>query len=438
MRERIGNLWLACAAGALGALAAWPGWQQWVELCGVHIPTSDVLTDYGAGLAWAAALLLLLLALPLAPVDKRLLAVGWIVKCFVALVFMLPYEEHYFGLDCWSYFRLAHNEGAYLAREALRGGSDTIIGLTGLLIRLGPDSYHATKLTFAMLGLVAVFLFYRAAVRLIGRDRPLAFAALLLYPSVLFWSSILGKDPVVLLGIAIYAWGVVHMAVRRSSRYVVAVLCGIALASAIRIWLGPILLAPCLLVIVSRVRGLAWRVVALGILLAGIILLGAATLERFALSEASDVLEATRTVTDGWQSANSALDRQWEWNSLQDVLYFLPFGLFDTFFRPLPGDVRNVFGWLAGFENLGLLLASAWAALRFRFSMLREAVFLWGVLLLLSWGSAYSFITYRDLGTAVRFKLQVLPVMLGLIGFLLRAPARARPGAVRRPLAEAA
>jgi hypothetical protein len=40
----------------------------------------------------------------------------------------------------------------------------------------------------------------------------------------------------------------------------------------------------------------------------------------------------------------------------------------------------------------------------------------------MTWGLFYSVVAYKDLGTAVRFKLQILPIMLGLIVFLLRRP----------------
>ena len=54
----------------------------------------------------------------------------------------------------------------------------------------------------------------------------------------------------------------------------------------------------------------------------------------------------------------------------------------------------------------------------------RHHLFLWGLnLLLLTWGLAYSVLSYKDLGSAVRYKLQIMPVLLGMIGFLLRRPA---------------
>ena len=405
---------LALTMGITSAAA-----QTFVETSGVNIPTNDVFTDYVWGVAWAVILFLSIFAWPVSWAHKKMLAAAWLVKCFTALVLMLPYEERYYGLDCWYYFRSAHADAEQILESLLRGGADVIVAIAALQLKVGPDSYHAMKLTFAMIGLVGVFLFYRAAEQLLGKYAPVAFWILLLYPSILFWSSIFGKDPPVLAAIGLHVWGLANLAAHRKPKYLLAVVGGILAVSTIRIWMGPILILPCLLLIVSRIKSMGWRLVSLATIALALTTLGSATMDRLSLNNASDLVEATRAVTDGWDNANSSLQRNVELNSSLDLLLFAPQGLFDTFFRPLPGDVDNVFGWMAGFENTGLLLLSMWAAFRFRPVYLRNPVFFWSIALLLTWGLAYSIITHKDLGTAVRFKLQILPILLGTVGYLL-------------------
>src|SRR5690606_13435527 len=77
-----------------------------------------------------------------------------------------------------------------------------------------------------------------------------------------FWSSILGKDPVVLLGIALYAYGVLASA-RRGRWMLVPMAAGLALLAYIRIWLIPILLLAALPLLFSSRWGLGRRLVAL-------------------------------------------------------------------------------------------------------------------------------------------------------------------------------
>lgn len=416
-----------CLAAALCGLAiillvCASGVQRFVELAGVNIPAGDVLTDYTAGILWACLLGVSILIWPVSWRDKRMLVAAWIIKSLVCLVVMLPYEQSYSGLDCWYYFQRAHADMSVLAAGLLDGGANLVIAVGGVHLKLGPDSYHAMKLTFSMIGFVAVYLFYRSAQILIARQASIVFWGLTLYPTILFWSSILGKDPIILLGIAIHIWGLVNVAVRRKHSYLWAVLAGIVVASSVRIWMGPILLGPALLMLGVRIRHSGWRLAAItvmGLSLAGLCY---ATFDRLEFAQAADILDATRSISNGWDRANSSLKLDAELNSTADLLLFVPQGMFIAYFRPLPGDVPHVFGLLAGCENLILLLLSVWALFRLRRRDFRESFFIWGLTLLLFWGLAYSVIAYKDLGTAARFKLQIIPVMLSMIWFLIARP----------------
>lgn len=423
--ERVNSratLWVASAA-LVSTVAAYAisnaALQAFIENSGVNIPTGDVVGDYAWGLIWACLLLLSIFVWPVKPEHKKMLAAAWLVKCFVTLVVMLPYEQRYYGADCWTYFQLAHRGLDDFLARALSGGSELIVVLGALYLKIGPDSYHAMKVSFSLIGLLGVYGFYRAVEILLGRRSLWAFWVLMLYPSVLFWSSILGKDPIVLAAIALHVWGLIGIARRGGHIHLAAILSGIALASAVRIWMGPILILPCLLVLWVRVRHIGWRVVAIGTIAAALTVVGPATIDRLQLDKASDFLGATRSMTSGWDRANSALRFDAEINSFGDLLLFTPQSMFAAYFRPLPGDVANAFGWLAGFENLGLLGVCLWSVLRLKLVYFSNHLFLWAVALLLTWGLAYSLVAYKDLGTAVRFKLQILPVLLGLIGFLI-------------------
>jgi len=60
-----------------------------------------------------------------------------------------------------------------------------------------------------MVGFIAMYIFYRTAVIFLHHEDKRLFYTLALFPSIVFFSSILGKDPIVLLGIALYVYGVV-------------------------------------------------------------------------------------------------------------------------------------------------------------------------------------------------------------------------------------
>jgi len=417
--------WLAPALGALAGLAV-PGFLALVVLLGKNIPQPAMGADYLAGLLWAAALGLSILLWPVPARDRRALLVLWGAKCFVTLAFMLFYEYTY-GLDSYLYFEESTRpvRPSAAVNPALGGGGTELIAvLSWYHNRLLPDSYHALKVSFSMLGLVAVYLFYRAA----GLVRPFRTPRLLyfvgLFPSVLFWSSVLGKDPLVLLGISLYALGAVGLLQRRRLGYAVPLVAGIFIAAAVRTWLGLILLVPLVWLGTSEVRGVFRKAGFLLVVTLAMVVAVDRFKERLAIRAWQDVYNVTETLAEGWEGG-SATQVEVEFNSIGSMLAYLPTGSFRALFRPLPGEVMNPFGILAGIENLFLLGLVGMALVNARLARFREPLVQWAILLVVVWAGVYGFVS-SNLGAAVRFKLQVLPLMLILL-LHLASRRRAEP-----------
>jgi hypothetical protein len=410
----------------LAALTIRPDFPEFVDHAGANIPSDNVFLDYAKGIAWSAFLGLTLFLWPVALRDKLTLLAMWGIKCVVMLGVMLPYEEHYVGLDCWGYFSSAHAASTDFLAALLKGGSDFVVTLGVIYLKVAPDSYHAMKATFGYGGLVAIYIFYRAAVGLTRVDRPWMFWALGLYPSVLFWSSILGKDPVVLLGISLHVWALVRVVCYGERAHLLTAIAGLALASIVRVWMGPIMLIPALVLFALKIRHIGWRVFTVSAVTAMLAAMAPATASRLEVDPTADLFQSTQSFTRGWDKANSAMHPDMELNSLTDLILFTPQSFFAAYFRPLPGDLPHLFGWIAGCEDLVLLLLSTFALFKLRRYHWRNHFFLWGATLLLTWGLAYSLVTYKDLGTAVRFRLQIMPVLLGMVWFLVSGPFRAR------------
>ena len=170
----------------LGALTVRPEFPEFVDHAGINVPSDNVFLDYAKGIAWSAVLGVTLFLWPVSLRDRLMLCVMWAIKCTVMLGVMLPYEEHYTGLDCWGYFIGAHSMGTDFLPALFKGGSDFVISIGALYLKVAPDSYHAMKVSFGYGGLAGIYLLYRAAVGLTRTDRPWMFWALGLYPSVLF------------------------------------------------------------------------------------------------------------------------------------------------------------------------------------------------------------------------------------------------------------
>jgi hypothetical protein len=121
-----------------------------------------------------------------------------------------------------------------------------------------------------------------------------------------------------------------------------------------------------------------------------------------------------------WNYGGSAQVITTDFTRIDQLIAFIPFGAFTALFRPLPGEVLNLFGLLAGLENLLLLFLLSLAVIRTRWKDFKNPLVLWATLLVLTWATVYSFISFQNLGAAVRFKLQILPILLGLLLYLGR------------------
>lgn len=427
-RAVLGALGATAAVVALGVAVAGVErvYEGLVVAFGRNVPQDVIVDDYALGLVWSLVIGATIPWWPVRRGDRGLLALAWGVRVAVTLGLMLAYEWNYDFLDAYSYFRASLDPLPDPGAWHLGAGTENLNALAWWHARVLP-SYHAMKVSCALAGLVAVYLLYRTACLALEREEPRVLLALAVFPSILFWSSILGKDPLVLLGIAAYLYGTVRWHVRRDPLAWGAIALGVVGAMAIRLWMGPILLAPLGVLLVRATRDVVLRrwMVALGLLVAATGLW--VFRERLLQETLKEVLSTANTLSRGWAEGGSAQTIGSDLTDPVSFLAFLPKGMFTALFRPLPGEVMNPFGLLAGLENLAVLSLGALAVWRARFAEWREPLTLWATSLVLVWSAVYSVLSYQNLGTAVRFRLQILPVLLGLFAWLAwEAPRRRR------------
>lgn len=382
---------------------------------GSNIPQSDLMLDYAYGVIFAALGYVFLLIFPVSFSDRIALFTVWSVKIVVVLVFMLSYEDFYWALDSYSYFEFPKSSSFSWDGLGIGRGTDNIYNLVWLYYQVFPGSFHALKVLFSFVGLIAVYLFYRSAALFLGRLNIWFFYVLALFPSILFWSSILGKDPIALFGISLYVYGVVAWYRRGNTLSLVFLSVGILVATFTRTWLGPILLVPLLANLVLGARGVVKKCF-IGVLAGGALVYTLGVMwEQLSIETAEDLLQNLETRSRAFSEGGSAQELTADLSNPVQLLAALPLAMFTALFRPLPAEIPNLFGTLAGIENLVLLAMLVIGIKRFRAVELRNPVILWGILLVLVWTLAYAFISYQNLGGAVRFRLQILPVLLALL-----------------------
>lgn len=403
-----------------------------VVIMGHNIPQEDMATDYIIGVSWAMFLGMSILVWPVAHRDKRNLLWAWSAKCLVTLGFMLVYENHY-PTDAMGYFDWARSPDYVWNSFVIGDGTENIMRLIHLHTVVFPDSFHMTKVTFSLVGFIALYLIYRAGVTFTREDDNRVFYAMMLFPTHIFWSSILGKDPVILLGIGLYVLGVAGWYRTNRFRYLLLIAVGLFETSFIRVWMSSILLAPLAVFFIARMRGMLSRIAFICLVIAGFVWAQGRFRQKFNIETQQDLVRTADVTVQSWAFGGSAQSLDGSMESVSDMAMFLPLGMTTALLRPLPGEVANLFGTLAGLENLTFIFILLYALVRTRWRDLLEPMVLWAILLVIAWSASYSFASYQNLGTAARFKMQIMPIFLGLIMYLSRR--RQPPAPIAAPAA---
>lgn len=404
--------------------------------------------DYSAGLFWWIVLAVGLWLF--GGEDRNHLLVAWSAKFFVLFLAMLFYEYKYrYNLDAFGYFNTVltgHHEmfsGVDWYKESWvpsptkavvsehedlmqSAGTENMIKIVLVISQLTGPFYHALKVAFAFFGLLGAWFTYRAVVVILGRPLVPALYLLMLYPSILFWSSILGKDPVFLLFIGIYAYGGALWLGRGSLAGGAWLVFAIAGSYMMRPWMAAIELVSVLVATLVRMFGFRPVLVA-GVLVVPALLLGTGLGESLKFMEAGVLIEELATKVEG-QASQTGSSADMDFAEAQALLQS-PFGLvlilFSGLFRPLPFDATNLLVAIAALEN-SILLIMAMAALRhLRLARLEHPVLIWAFTYALTWSLVYGLVVLANFGAGMRYKMQVLPFMLLILFLLLNREGRA-------------
>jgi hypothetical protein len=229
----------------------------------------------------------------------------------------------------------------------------------------------------------------------------------------------------------LYAYAVVRWWRTGRTRHLVQALVGIVLAGLIRTWLAAIMIGSLVVLLYAIARGLRTRI----LITIAIVAIVRATLpfimQMCALQAEQDLTEQVASIAGGFHGGGSA-GVAFALYGPMDLITNAPLGMFSALFRPLPGDVLNPFGLLASAESvviLGFLLRALMPSrLRDSWRELRNDPLIgWALAMVLLWALIYAFVSSQNFGTAVRYRVQILPMLLGLLLYLGRARPRRLP-----------
>jgi hypothetical protein len=302
--------------------------------------------------------------------------------------------------------------------------SNLVLNICGIMTLVVGNALPTLFVIFSFAALFGGYFFYRAfCIAFPNGNRRLYGLLVIFLPSILYWSSAIGKDAMEQLFIGMSAYGVARIARRLEVRAVLICVIGATGAAAFRPHVGAMLAISMLLPItLGKIKG-GWMAVSTKILLLPVLLACTYLLLRQAQSfvgaENADlkggiqVLEQRNIDT---QQGGSTFNQGQSLSSRIALGPFLPF-------RPFPWEVHNLMGAAAALEGLGLFFW-AWRRRREFWALIRE----WRdpyVGFLLAFALQFSVIfaaATSNFGILVRQRIMLIPIVLML--FCAKLPAR--------------
>ncbi len=299
-------------------------------------------------------------------------------------------------------------------------GTGSLRYIAGLGHLVTGSNFFGTTMLFTFLGFWGSWFLYRAfLVGLPDADRRRYARFVMLWPSLLYWPSSIGKDSWMLVTIALAALGAAKILTRGRGGWIL-LLIGLAGASLVRPHVSLLVFVAVLVAfLVGRRNTRAMpgtislsgitKAVGIVVLLVGGALLAPATAHFLKINDLSTgavttALAHTQAQTGEGNSAFHAI------NPNSPIGY--PMAAFTVLFRPLPGEVRSAAGLLASAEAAALLLlvVVGWRRLLGAFHRLRSEAYVTFALAYIAM-FAYAFSAIANFGILARERVQVLPFL---------------------------
>ncbi len=304
----------------------------------------------------------------------------------------------------------------------------SMMGLTSFAMLLFGDSIFAVCLVFSFFAFLGSVSMYKAVrFKLTAVERVPVLIGVLLVPSVVFWSSGIVKEAVVLGGLGTVLKAISDTLVRRRMLAIVTMAPSVALIALIK----PYVFVPLVLGFGAwfyagrgQKLSLGYKLLGIAIAAAGMMVV-AAQFPAYSFDRVGETIAHTQqNFVQANQGAGSGIqigdvDTAAEEQTLARSLKWAPLGLLNALARPMLFDIRNVTLAIAALEMTALI----WAVL----SLLRrhgvrrvireissEPPFLFSAVFVLALGISVGLAT-GNLGTLSRYRVPMMPMYVATV-----------------------
>jgi len=370
----------------------------------------------------------------------RLVMASGALKLAAAPVWIYVNDHYYSGIaDANGYSRV----GAQVAAQIRNGDFSFHVGrvigdgatsiITGIIYTVIDSNVLGGFFVFAFLGFVSLVLFYRAfRVALPDGDHRRYAKLVFFFPSLLFWTSAIGKDALISLGLGLGALGAARILARARGGFVLLGI-GLALTALIRPHVALMLfaaLAVAYLVSKSKTASpltpLA-KLLGAVVLVVGGLILAKLTAHFFGLQSLS-VASIQHVLNQNASNTGGLNSRQYGSIVATSVSLSptsIPKDIYYVLIRPLPFQAHGLTQLASSLENTFLvaLLIVSWRRLASAFTAMRRHPYL----LLVALYSLVWIILFASIGNLwilVRERTSLLPLLLVLVSWPAATRAR--------------
>jgi len=373
----------------------------------------------------------------------RLVMASGALKLAAAPLWIYVNDHYYSGIaDAYGYSRI----GAQVAAQIRNGDFSFHVGrligdgatsiITGIVYTVVGSNVLGGFFVFAFLGFLSLVLFYRAfRVALPEGDRRRYAKLVFFFPSLIFWTSAIGKDALISLGLGLGALGAARILARIRGGFLLLGM-GLGLTALIRPHIALMLFAALAVAyLVSKSKNPSplnplVKLLGVVVLVVGGLVLAKLTAHFFGVQSLSvtsikNVLNANAVNTGG---VNATQYGSVVATSVSLSPFSIPKDIYYVLIRPLPFQAHGLTQLVSSLENTFLvaLLIVSWRRLASAFkAMRRHPYLLLAALYSLVWIVLFSSI--GNLGILVRERTSLLPLLLVLASWPAATRAREIP-----------
>jgi len=290
----------------------------------------------------------------------------------------------------------------------------TLIRINALLMPLTAGSYFGNMVIICFLGVWAQSFLYRQLIKRFVGVPLLLFAAINLWPSQLFWTSALMKEPLVMIGIAVSLGTALRIKEKASALAFLLLAVGIWLTLFSKFYIGIALCFPLFAFLLGK-EILSIRKSFLNYGVAFCMLLLSAwgigkLIPRFDIPMIISAKQhAFHNVANATKAGSAFYITELE-PALASMLRLSPEGLVNSLLRPFPQDADGMMEWAAVAENILFISVLLFLLVKMNrkspnFSLAFSLV-LFGLIILVLGG-----ITVNISGALVRYKMPAIPYL---------------------------